>query len=134
MLVDQVALQSQPGPRLSDLSYLRKWLEDPKGGASQLRGPGEVTWNKTEEGGREPADLICLDPSSWNEKAPTQWILDLLWPLLRLLPKALMPVSVIPTFNPAETMSNNGPFDRFESTDLSQGRTTLLSMAPPRRG
>lgn len=91
-LSDQITLAAQISPQRSDMSYLQYWLQHPKGGASALRGPGSMTWSPNEDGGPRLDDFVNLSPSRSAERTVTQWVLDVLWPIIRHLPKGVMPV------------------------------------------
>ncbi|KAF7508402.1 hypothetical protein GJ744_009255 [Endocarpon pusillum] len=91
-LTDQITLAAQKPPERSDMSYLQYWLQHPQGGASALRGPGSMTWSDLEDCGRRSLDdFVSLSPSRDVERTLTQWMLDALWPILRHLPRGVMP-------------------------------------------
>lgn len=91
-LSDQITLAAQPSPNRSDMSYLQHWLQHPKGGANALRGSGSMKWSPAEDGQHHLDDFVDLSPLGNAERTVTQWMLDLLWPMLRHLPKGVMPV------------------------------------------
>jgi hypothetical protein len=91
-LSDQITLAAQPSPNRSDMSYLQYWLQHPKGGANALRGPGSMTWSPVEDGGHRIDDFVDVSSLRNAERTVTQWVLDVLWPIIQHLPKRLMPV------------------------------------------
>lgn len=91
-LSDQITLAAQPSPNRSDMSYLQYWLQHPKGGANAFRGSGSMTWSPIEDGQHHLDDFVDLSPLGNAERTVTQWMLDLLWPMLRHLPKRVLPV------------------------------------------
>jgi hypothetical protein len=91
-LSNQITLAAQASPDRSDMSYLQYWLQHPKGGANALRGPGSMTWSPIEDGGRRLDEFVHLSSLPNAERTVTRWTLDVLWPVIRRLPKGVMPV------------------------------------------
>ncbi|MCJ1227007.1 hypothetical protein MMC12_003662 [Toensbergia leucococca] len=128
---DQISLAAQPSPNRSDMSYLQHWLQHPQGGANALRGPGSMTWSPVEDGGSRLDDFIDLSPIRNVERTVTQWVLDLLWPMIRHLPKGVMPAR---EFGPKDesgksifsSMGNNRVFRSIADQISSFVATTLM--------
>ena len=59
-LAHQILLNNQAHPHSYDISKLRQWLVDVRGGDCQLRGPGSLTWLPPELGGRPTLDHLTI--------------------------------------------------------------------------
>jgi hypothetical protein len=81
-LVHQIMLNDQPSPTPRNFKDLQTWLEHPRGGNSDLRGPGSLTWQPQEDGGRPRSDQIALASESAQDSFLVLWIENWVLPLL----------------------------------------------------
>lgn len=71
-LATQILLNDQPSPSPRDFTLLQDWMTHPKGGASDLRGSGALTWAAVDVGGHSRTDQLALASKSIRTRSLTR--------------------------------------------------------------
>jgi hypothetical protein len=88
-------LNDQLNPTELNFSQLQYWLEYPRGGNCELRGPGSLNW-MPEPIGKPSSDHVALATKLSRENTLSLQLANLLFPLIKKLPPSWTKVRTAP--------------------------------------